>query len=467
MKTIDYQHLDQGLGIERSPSFPRELQKGMIARFQALLTGLIGPAQDQIYVIHGCEFTVTGNDYSMTAGAVFYNNRIWTVDAFQGSIALEIPVFVVDNVYDRQALYSDGSLRDTFFEQKLAVQFGAPGSGIADYNQIELLETAIARTLELAKSGRVESIINELPGNISWRVRNIPPGLWTGMIYENDIFIAVATGGTVEPVMTSPDGINWTTYPAPAGTWNDIAFGNGLYVVVASGGPDRVMTSPDAMNWTARTAALDLFWRSVAFGNGVFVAVSSSGTSQRVMTSPDGINWTARIIPVTAFWESVTFAQGLFVVVGTTGPNGRAVYSSDGVNWTLGEATTGTGWLAVTYAAGLFVAVGNSGAMSSPDGINWTIHSIPTVNIWERITYGNEMFIAMAPSGDDHRAMKSLDGKNWVIMPTPAVSNYRGLAFGAGIFVTLSPFQESITNGIPLVSSGQGGSFGQAQTPLS
>jgi hypothetical protein len=62
----------------------------------------------------------------------------------------------------------------------------------------------------------------------------------------------------------------------------------GLFVAVASTGTgNRVMTSPDGISWTARSSAADNSWVSVCWSKemGLFVAVASTGTGNRVMTS--------------------------------------------------------------------------------------------------------------------------------------------------------------------------------------
>ena len=38
---------------------------------------------------------------------------------------------------------------------------------------------------------------------------------WTSVTYGNDLFVAVASNGTGNRVMTSSDGINWTTSYLP------------------------------------------------------------------------------------------------------------------------------------------------------------------------------------------------------------------------------------------------------------
>ncbi|MFY9207870.1 MAG: hypothetical protein WAO33_02030, partial [Candidatus Nanopelagicales bacterium] len=80
---------------------------------------------------------------------------------------------------------------------------------------------------------------------------------------------------------------DWTIRtPAADNSWYSVTYSAGLFVAVASSGiGNRVMTSPDGINWTIRTSAADNGWRSVTYSAGLFVAVASSGTGNRVMTS--------------------------------------------------------------------------------------------------------------------------------------------------------------------------------------
>jgi hypothetical protein len=58
-----------------------------------------------------------------------------------------------------------------------------------------------------------------------------------------------------------------------------------VFVAVATSGTgNRVMTSPDGITWTSRQSAANNSWESVCHGNGLFVAVAWSGTGNRVMT---------------------------------------------------------------------------------------------------------------------------------------------------------------------------------------
>ena len=210
----------------------------------------------------------------------------------------------------------------------------------------------------------------------------------------------------------SPDSLKpWTIRTSAAdNSWRSVCYGNGLFVAVASiGTGNRVMTSPDGINWTTRTSVVDNSWRSVCYGNGLFVAVAINGVGNRVMTSPDGINWTIRTSAADNSWYSVCYGNGLFVAVAYSGVGNRVMTSPDGINWTIRTSAADNPWRSVCYGNGLFVAVANTGTgnrvMTSPDGINWTIRTSAADNTWYFVCYGNGLFVAVADTGAGNRVM--------------------------------------------------------------
>lgn len=108
---------------------------------------------------------------------------------------------------------------------------------------------------------------------------------------ELSLFVAVASSGTGNRVMTSPDGINWTSRTSAADNgWRGVCWAPSLRLFAAfapSGTGNRVMTSPDGITWTSRTSAADNFWVGSCWSPELcmFVTVSYSGTGNRVMTA--------------------------------------------------------------------------------------------------------------------------------------------------------------------------------------
>ena len=275
------------------------------------------------------------------------------------------------------------------------------------------------------------------PDGITWTIRTPPNNdEWRSVTYGNGLFVAVAANGTTaDRIMTSPDGINWTLRPQTFGaiynTWTGVTYANGLFVAVAASGfLNRVMTSPDGITWTSQTTPNN-DWRSVTYGNGRFVAVATSGTGDRVMTSPDGITWTSQTSASNDNWTGVTFGKGLFVAVGITGAGQRVMTSPDGVTWTLRTSAANHEWFSVIYGNGLFAAVSISGtAMTSPDGITWTLRTpVPFNNSWKFVTYGNGRFVAVGPSSTSTGVMTM----NWQAQMAINAGNSQTAAVGTAV----------------------------------
>lgn len=282
---------------------------------------------------------------------------------------------------------------------------------------------------------------------------------WRSITYGNGLYVAVASSGTGNRVMTSPDGINWTSRNSAADLfWLSVTYGNGLFVAVArtisaTGTNNRVMTSSDGINWTTRTSAADNDWVSVTYGNGLFVAVAANGgdsdatkATKRVMTSPDAITWTLQTpANTTALWFSVVYGAGTFVAVAFGGTGNRVMTSSDGITWTGRPAVANLLWINVIYANNKFLAVSNSDApdncfMTSPDGVTWTRSDISFDIKMTSVAYGDGKFYAIssAVSGKTTLVISSADGIAWESQTAGAANNWRSITFANGLFVSVA-----------------------------
>ena len=280
---------------------------------------------------------------------------------------------------------------------------------------------------------------------IDWTTRtSAADNIWNGIVYGNGLFVAVASSGVGNRVMTSPDGITWTARTSAADyNWLNVTYGNGLFVAVSTSGTgNRVMTSPDGITWTSRTTPADNNWFSVTYGNSLFVAVAVTGVGNRVMTSPDGINWTIRTSASDNNWRKVTFGNGLFVAVAASGTGNRVMTSPDGITWTSRTSAADNGWYSVAYGNGLFVAVSSNGVgnrvMTSPDGIIWTIRTSAADNQWFSVFYGNGLFVAVSNTGVGNRVMTSSDGITWTARTSASDNFWSAVNYGNGLFAAVA-----------------------------
>ena len=277
-----------------------------------------------------------------------------------------------------------------------------------------------------------------------WTQRATPAdNTWQSVCYGNGIFVAIASSGVGNRVMTSPDGVTWTSRTSAAdNNWRGVCYGNGLFVAVGtSGSGNRVMTSPDGITWTLRTSAADNSWFAVCFANGLFVACAGSGTGNRVMTSPDGITWTLQTSPGNFTWLAITYGAGLFVMLASASglASNDVATSPDGITWTLRTATADTTWSGIAYSGSLFVAVSSGGSsMSSVDGITWTAITFPSVGggaTPTRVIYANGIFIAIVGGF----AFVSPDGVTWSAREAFVSGvTFNGLAYGNGVVAAVN-----------------------------
>jgi hypothetical protein len=150
MKLIDFSNI--GLGMELSPSFSKHTQEGLTERLSAMLKGLTNNAGG-VVILEGCVMTITvgGTQYDQTAGIVFYNGEILSVDAFSGLHAVNIPVFQAPaNTFTQQAWYGDGVKRDTLYTRKMPMVMAVAGSGVADYSAAVRIENIKANKSQSA-----------------------------------------------------------------------------------------------------------------------------------------------------------------------------------------------------------------------------------------------------------------------------------------------------------------------------
>ena len=367
------------------------------------------------------------------------NGSDFTINAYGESNSTPIAIFNTSST--NAVIYNNAGV----FELGVGTLTGASitsGSGIftITFTNPVALSSSVFR-LTIQSSAHAESGST----GITWTSRtSASDNDWFGVTYGNGLFVAVASSGTGNRVMTSPDGITWTSRTSASdNAWRDVTYGNGLFVAVATSGTgDRVMTSPDGITWTSRTSAADNSWFGVSYGNGSFVAVSASGTGNRVMTSPDGITWTSRTSASDNAWRDVTYGNGLFVAVATSGTGDRVMTSPNGITWTSRTSAANNDWYGVTYGNGTFVAVsqlGSNRVMTSPDGITWTSRTAAGDNNWYAVTYGNGTFVAVSTSGFS-QVMTSPDGIAWTIRTSAANNQWYGVTYGNRTFVAVSAY---------------------------
>jgi len=280
--------------------------------------------------------------------------------------------------------------------------------------QWEAVTYGNGKFVAVASSGSGNRVMTSTNGSYWTSRTSASDSNWQGITYAGNQFVAVGSNA----VMTSPDGITWTSRTAPNGEWQAITNCGGLFVATATWGSNYVMTSTNGSDWTVRTPAHPWSHDAVACSSAIprFVSVSMYG---RGWSSADGISgWSIQNPGAIVDIRTVAFGNGRFswLEYSTNSGNRYGGYSTNGVNWSAG-LTPANQWKYITYGGDKFIAVAEGGVNSrsaySTDGANWTLGSGVPSNSWQGVTYGAGKYVAVANSGTGNRVMTSTDGQSW------------------------------------------------------
>ena len=292
----------------------------------------------------------------------------------------------------------------------------------------------------VASSGNGNRVMTSTDGEYWVSRTSASDSNWQGITYADNQFVAVGSNA----VMTSPDGVTWTSSTAPTGEWQAITNCGGLFVATATWGSNYVMTSTNGVDWTVRTPAYGWSHDAVACSATVprFVSVSQFG---RGWSSADGISgWSIQNPGAIVDIRTVAFGNGRFswLEYSTNSGNRYGGYSTNGLNWSNTPSAPANQWKYITYGGDKFIAVAEGGLNSrsaySTDGANWTLGSGVPSNSWQGVAYGAGKYVAVANSGTDNRVMTSADGQLWEslsVTPPPyfnAVGNLTATANADG-----------------------------------
>lgn len=263
---------------------------------------------------------------------------------------------------------------------------------------------------------------------------------WEAVTYGNGTFVAVASSGSGNRVMTSTNGTDWVSRTSASDSdWQAITFADNLFVAV---GTDAVMTSPDGITWTSRTSPVGA-WQSVTNCSNLFVATATWG-SNYVMTSPNGITWTVRTPAYTWSHDAVACSGAVPRYVATC-QFGRAWSSADGVGtWSQQNPGAIVDIRTIAFGGGRFAWLeynntsGNRYSAYSINGVNWFSNGSAPANQWRNITYGNGQFVAVAEGGVNARVAYSSDGVSWNLGSGAAAISWQGVAYGGGVYVAVA-----------------------------
>jgi hypothetical protein len=126
---------------------------------------------NDVVILYGCVVTanIPGTS-SVTAGAIFYNDRIYYVDA---NVSISSPsntlVWSIATTYiaGDPAIFSDGSINNFHQIQKFQLTNATSGSGIADYNAATVKVKITTKKIEIGDWDMVTfPIVKSVPHNL-------------------------------------------------------------------------------------------------------------------------------------------------------------------------------------------------------------------------------------------------------------------------------------------------------------
>lgn len=208
-----------------------------------------------------------------------------------------------------------------------------------------------------------------------------------------------------------------------------MVYGNNIYVAVGTNG--FVATSTNATTWTVRTSGTTSTINAVVFGNGLFVYAGNTGA---LSTSTDGITWTARNAQNTNTINGLAYGNNTYIYASQ---GDRLGYSSNGTSWTSVALGGGTIWISAAYIDGLFVAGGNSGQIvtSTNNGITWTTQGPSNSNNWTAQTLCTDNGIIVTGGSSGFISTSSNYGKSWISRTSGTSSAIMSIIFANGIYV--------------------------------
>jgi len=356
--------------------------------------------------------SISDEDQSVTSGIVVAPDQQTTLNL---SLTTTQPNEVVTIAIggDDNGLFWAGCYGPIFTNAQISVAQIATGYP-AD-QQWEAVTYGDGKFVAVASSGSGNRVMTSTNGTYWTSRTSASNSNWQGIAYADGLFVAVGSNA----VMTSPDGITWTSRTAPNGEWQAITNCGGLFVATATWGSNYVMTSTNGIDWTVRTPAYAWSHDAVACSASVprFVSVSQFG---RGWSSADGIsNWSIQNPGAIVDIRTVAFGAGRFswLEYSTNTGNRYGAYSTNGVNWTNTASAPANQWRYITYGGNKFIAVAEGGVNSrsaySADGANWTLGSGVPDNSWQGVAYGANKYVAVANSGTNNRVMTSSDGQSW------------------------------------------------------
>jgi hypothetical protein len=113
--------------------------------------------------LYGVVNSGSGSNFNISAGAIVHNGEVFTIPAFSGNApGAQVPTLRLVET-KQQLVYTDGSNQDTLNTRTYVWQFGAAGSGLANFSDVVTLKQRINSNL-LDVPGQINTAVNALVG---------------------------------------------------------------------------------------------------------------------------------------------------------------------------------------------------------------------------------------------------------------------------------------------------------------
>jgi len=139
MKKIKTSDITAGVAYPPSKKGLDFLQQSYQEVVANLAQAFIGntPSTTVGYALYGCIKTfISGSNYSLTAGAIYFNGEVYQVDAISSISIVTAPILTITTTNDPVAdptIFSDGSSKNVHNIRKMVLSDGTLGTGTLNY----------------------------------------------------------------------------------------------------------------------------------------------------------------------------------------------------------------------------------------------------------------------------------------------------------------------------------------------
>jgi hypothetical protein len=141
-------------------AFFEHMESAYITAISDLVVGLAASSSAPVS-LYGVVNSGSGSNFNISAGAIFHNGEVFTIPAFSGNApGGQVPTLRLIET-KQQLVYTDGSNQDTLNTRTYVWQFGAAGSGLANFSDVVTLKQRINSNL-LDVPGQINTAVNAL-----------------------------------------------------------------------------------------------------------------------------------------------------------------------------------------------------------------------------------------------------------------------------------------------------------------